>query len=385
MKNFNNPFAGLEKKIADKNPDKGMDSKNGNKSGKSEEAIDVIKTLEKAHLGRMISDLAAGKLGKINDYRVAIESHRDIDDQEIFLTGLTDVEKEKVAEMQREVNAKIDEDLQKLIAQSWEPLKERFHDITDDRMGHIPDGWSFKSLIPGVDSISVMKSAPDKGFFIDIGYKDKNGKSTRKNFSLFPDGTLSGELPRDLTATKQQIYAEILDVLDSIGLDFWYDDKEKILEDHDWPMPLKEEIGGAGAYVPTDRRRIEFLQKQPDSIFGFSARLNEYKAFVFKNFIVLENPRCENAAFFIDFPEGTELSQDEIGRCDTHTGRKRIVQGYWQQYEHLGKWALFQQPAVERIIHDQVDNWISQMKSRLNSRNNIPGNTRDIQFTERRI
>ncbi len=268
-------------------------------------------------------------------------------------------------------------------AEQEEKSRRRFGEVVGENIDQFPPGCQFASGLPGVSSISVLKQPNGKDLYVVVFYKDKNGRDKHETFPVDPEG-VKGAIPKDLAVTKEQIFDEVMDNLDKVGLDFWYGEAQEILPP-DWPVPPKEQEGPEKPPIAEDPRRIEFLRKQPDARFGFFSRdgFRGYYGFFFDKFIVLENPKCENAAYFIDLPEG--LSDEERKMAATRSGRNKLIEKYWEPYEGRGKWEMFTAvPEAERLIHKPVDNWINQMEGRLNAKNPLPPNSRQVTFKESR-
>ncbi len=265
------------------------------------------------------------------------------------------------------------------IEQEERALKERFDKVVGGRIDKIPMGCQFSTDLPGVESISVVKQPGNEGLHVMVFYKDSDEKSRHETFSISKEGNFNGA-PKGIKLSQEKIYGSVLDSLDRIGLDFWHNNPQQILPP-DWPVSPKENPGKK-KFIETDPRRIEYLRKQPDALFGFLGNngFRNYYGFVFKNFIVLENPKCENAAYFVELPN---LSEEEIKVAQTYSGREELIENYWKPYENRGKWDLYTS-GHERMTHLHIDNWIPQIKERLNTRNPLPDNQRDVQLIEQR-
>lgn len=280
----------------------------------------------------------------------------------------------------------IEEVRELFVKQKEEKCRERFKEVVGDNIDKIPPGCEFTSGLPSVESITVIKQPNSKIPRAVVFYKDKKGHERHETLSIYPEG-VGGIMPKDLKATKKQIFGEVMDNLDSVGLDFWYGEPQDILPKSKWPV-----TPGGGEQRPEkpplaeDRRRVEFLRKQPDARFGFFSQdgFKGYYGFLFDKCIVLEHPKCENAAYFVDLPEG--LSDEECKMATTHSGRKKLVERYWEPYEGRGKWEMFTEvKEAERVVHKPVDNWIAQMEQQLDQRNPLPPDSRQVQFTESRV
>lgn len=165
--------------------------------------------------------------------------------------------------------------------------------------------------MPGIDFISIIKPGKENILNIAVFYRNNEGKQKHFSLSMAEEGKLSAKLPAELKISNEQLYDEILDIINKVGMDFWYNEPQEILNVPDWPMPEKEKEGEPKRVIAEDPRRIEFLRKQPDVLFGFYGQEGflGYRGFVFENFIALEHPKRENAAYFIDFRE--PISKEE--------------------------------------------------------------------------
>lgn len=256
--------------------------------------------------------------------------------------------------------------------------KNKIKTVIDERMDGLLPGYKIKSDLPGIDTISIIKNLQNDGFFVN--FYPSPDRLNHFQLSIFRDGTLSGNIPGSFKFNHSDVYKEVFDVLDTVGLDFWFTEPQDILSVPDWPVTDKKEGDKPPTNVSEDRRRIEFFRKQPDALFGFTGTggFTGYYGFMFDGFIVLEHPLCENAAYFIDFGK---LSDEEIEKSKTYTGRKELMKKYWGPYNDRGKWDVFTSGA-DRAIHKPIDDWIPQMAEILNSRTPLPD--RSVKFESAR-
>ncbi len=257
---------------------------------------------------------------------------------------------------------------------------EKYNALIKERMRELPPGMNFYSQIPGVESITIIKPEKSGTLNVVVFYQTKEGRQKHETLSIGEKGELFGRIPADIKASKEEILDEILNSIDKMGIDFWYAEPQKILNIPDWPaLPKEEEGKELKRTIASDPRRVEFLRKQPDALFGFYGQEGflGYRGFVFRNFIVLEHPKRENAAYFIDFdqPIGEEEIKDVLEKI---TAKKRILEKYWKPFEGKGKWQTSQSAGVERMIHKPIDNWITQMTEALNKRNQLENRRVDL-------
>lgn len=215
---------------------------------------------------------------------------------------------------------------------------EKFNKLLKDKMHKL--GGSFPSIIHGVDYINIV-SNPSKEtniadvLYSNVYYKNNEKKQHYKTFTLFNDGIMQDEKIPDVLKIKNkyEIYDELLRLADTINLGLYKNVNDELLP----PETIITTIRGIkklpGEHIDTDidifrggkdiedirdieeeyhidPRRLEFFKKQPYLITGFSginSAFSGYYGHIFPKFLVLENEKVGNGAFFKDFEEPIEI------------------------------------------------------------------------------
>lgn len=193
--------------------------------------------------------------------------------------------------------------------------QERFNDVLKNKFDLIPPGCKFSSHLKGVDSINILPSPNKNSAFAMVFYKRKD-RGYHTTFNIRMNGAFDGKIPEELRhLTQEDIYNEILDDLDKIGLDFWFVLDENILPPGKGAGGKKIKSGEGGEPRPEEPERIDFLRHQSELLLKFTNKkegLSGYRGFIFPNFCVLENSEFGNAAYFIDFDAPLENRQKII-------------------------------------------------------------------------
>ncbi|MBU6414621.1 hypothetical protein KGQ34_00005, partial [Patescibacteria group bacterium] len=257
---------------------------------------------------------------------------------------------------------------EELLAQT--KREQAFKETLAGKFSELPGG-NFVSALPGVESISVTRPVHERANHItaDIFYrKPETDKLAHATFTLGEQGRLSGVIPKELgNITREQIIDEIVDMYRRINLNFW----EYLPEEKDIVLSGHEDRGIDGkerAPARVDLRRLEFLENQPDVLFGFLQKnvgFNGYRGFVFPKFFVLEHPVAENAAFFIDFEKKDYLDIGERKKLPPEQRlpkdeRKKILETYWLPIRPKTKSTVESEGRASRVVHKPTDAWIDQ-------------------------
>lgn len=251
-------------------------------------------------------------------------------------------------------------------------LQSRFENILKDKFKEVPPGAVFPSKISDTETISFFappKSEDPKNLYVIVGYKE-GGMDRHANFSLFNDGTLSGRIPRALEGRvrSEDILREVINDAETLDMDinFWLTvDMEKIFPSGPWPEKERPSRGGGGGGKPNiDRDRLKFLRGQSEALFGFvngrEGGFRGYRGFVFPNFVLLEHPETENAAYFIDIPR-IEKNRADISLLD----KMNFMRKDWvrelsiSRPEHIAR-------RTKRIIHE--GRWPVEMQEEIDKR-----------------
>ena len=252
---------------------------------------------------------------------------------------------------------------------------ERFSELLKDRFDDAPVG-NFSSNLSGVNSITIVRGPKEQEKTTQLHitlFFDRNGIKVSHTISLFKDGILSGKIPKGLEHLRRgQIMDEILNISENQNTPVWISVEDDILP----PMVLSFPEGdGPGKSARIVEERIKFLSHQNDLLFAFAGKnsgLRRYYGFVFRNFLVFENPIAENAAFFINLRPPINISEEQMRlpprrRLSTRE-RKEIIERHWQPLSNTTKLELVELHSADRVRHKPNDAWIEQMQQELDQR-----------------
>lgn len=280
----------------------------------------------------------------------------------------------------KETQSKIDADKEK---EKQDERKERFNELLKEKFDNVVSG-NFVTTLEGIDSLSILSApANEKTGKVEqlhiIPFYKKNDKKYSETLTLHNDGILGGKISENIKVSKEDIYDEVLYIIETINLDFFEKVSDEIL-------PAEKIGGGRGGGVggssvierPTDPRRIEFMKNQRNVLFGFASKnkgFREYYGYVFPKFIVLENEKVGNAAFFQGIEEEKGIEVDEkrfilpAERRMTKQEREDILGKYWKPISGLNKSQIVNAGA-ERKVHPHMknDEWEKKMQVEIDKR-----------------
>ena len=192
-------------------------------------------------------------------------------------------------------------------------LSTHFDRVLKGRFDRIPQGFEFKSELPGVETLTIIPAVPPrKNIQVHMNYRGPGGQRRGETFSLTPDGTISGAVPKLLAdkVAATDVEREILNRIERYEAVDWLE-----LEEEFFPPDLSEPGKGGGIEGPggpkvppvVDLTRLELILKQPDRQALFLGRkgggFSGVRGIAFPTFLVLENPVVGNAVYFLDIPE----------------------------------------------------------------------------------
>ena len=260
--------------------------------------------------------------------------------------------------------------------------KEKFDELLKDKFDKVISG-SFATTLEGIDHLNIISAPVDKNTgeveaLYVMPFYSKGDKQYSETLTLHKDGVLGGKISENIKISRENIYDEVLYIIETINLDFFEKVDDEILP--------AEEIGGSGARGiggsgrmerPTDARRIEFMRNQKNVLFGFASKNNGFKGYygyVFPKFFVLENEKVGNAAFFRNFDEGIiEVDENRYHlppeRRMTEEERKQVLDKYWEPVGGLNK-SEITKAGAERKVHPQMknDEWEKIMQMEIDKR-----------------
>lgn len=273
-------------------------------------------------------------------------------------------------------------------------INSTFEKSVKDDFDSIPIG-SFKSSLPEIDSISFVH--PDNNATGDILYavifsRDSNGKSISHSWAILRNGNIypKDKIPLELGKYKEEELAlEIVSLLERINPAFIHLTNLDVIPDQDEGRPREKSQDLIINYVPPvenpiDPEREQFLQSLRGAQFEFAnskSGFRGYKGFLFPNFVFLEKPIKDNAAFIMDLPEriNVESVEEELARQNTGSGeekreiskselREAILERYWKPISEKAKTRQeLTSLGAQRIIHTP-DKWQENIRQAIASR-----------------
>ena len=265
----------------------------------------------------------------------------------------------------------------------WQELKEEFTALLKGKFNRFPEG-EFVSKLSGVESISILRGIPVdnevKSLLIYLWYQDRDGKRKSAEFILDENGRIYGKIPWYLETFKGieiiDVYEEIIRIVKTLNLDFFTSISEEILPPEKIFLELEtkeqKQKREAGEKIYVDPRRLEFLEKQPDALFGVvgaNSGFRGYYGIVFPWGLILENPRIGNALYIVPFkppikPEDPRIFKLPPEKRLTSEEREQIIEERIKPLTNLTKSEIVQRGAI-RIIHPPVTSkeWEEKMTS----------------------
>lgn len=269
-----------------------------------------------------------------------------------------------------------DEQREKEIKNIFErALKGKFHKVSPG---------NFKSKIPEIESIIITPAISDKGrqsVNATVKYLGENNKPRNAMFSIFEDGLISGRMPHDLSISREALSLEILKAIEHINFNFWRQTDFDILPDFDEANHAKimerenKELGEEKTDEPLDIERLKFLEQQSYAICGFVNKKNGFRGYhgvVFPNFILLEHPRRNNAAYLVDIKRPVEVDEDIFRRpADERVDEKtyeKILADTWKPISDKAKsrGELRREFNAQRVIHTP-NTWKQRLQEAIDS------------------
>lgn len=282
---------------------------------------------------------------------------------------------------EKTIDAEIDaEDREK------EEKKEKFNELLKGKM-HKLNG-SFPSVIDGVDYINITngpieeKTGDVSVLYANVYYENRENKQYCRTFNLFNDGIMQDEkIPEALKInSKYDIYDEILRLADTINLDFYKNVDDKLLPPDKIISTIPETPkipGSPNTPALTDPKRLEFLENQPNIITGFSgvnSAFRGYYGFVFPKFLMLENEKVGQGAFFRSFEDPIEIDDNRFklppDQRITQSEFNNIMQNRWKPLANLTKTEFVNIGGGDRKIHPHMNDskWEEKMQMEIDRR-----------------
>lgn len=276
-----------------------------------------------------------------------------------------------------------------------ENIKQQVDNIFEksikDDFDSIPVG-SFKSNLPEINSISFVR--PDDGKNKDILYaaiysQNKDGKEISHNWAVLRNGHIypKDKIPSELSKYKQEeIALEIVSLLERINPAFIHLTNLDVIPDQDEGDSRERTQGPKGPPIekPIDLARKEFLYSQRGAKFPFAndkKGFRGYQGLLFDDFVYLENPIKDNAAFIIDLPEKVDMEaiEKEIAQKKMDEGeiepeiskdelREATLKRYWEPISDKAKTRQqLMALGAQRFIHTP-EKWQENVRQAIASR-----------------
>lgn len=218
---------------------------------------------------------------------------------------------------------KVQEDAEK------EKTRTLFDKVLRGKMEKVSAG-SFESKLPPIESVSIIpvREHNDKVGETRVSlnafclYRSEGGEEKRFTWSVFSDGVIHGDVPKDLPLSHEEVAREILMTVERMHVDFWHKTDLEILPEKDEGEvpPNRGEGGGEIDERPIQPERLLFLEEQARVLFGFVDSKNGFRGYhgaMFPDKIALEHPRLGNAAFVVPLPKPIEVDKNVFEKPPT--------------------------------------------------------------------
>lgn len=256
---------------------------------------------------------------------------------------LAETEEEKL-NIEQEINA-ITKDILKT-----QEAQRKFGKFLKDKFNKFPSD-DFKSYVPGIDTIQLYRDNPDEKGDINalniVVIYTIDGEQHSKKLKLFNDGYLAGRMPENSKINTDELYDNILYIGETINSNFFETIKGRIQPPSDIDSTkegqrvIREQ---KEKFVSIDPRRIRFFMSQPDILFGLSSEItfdDEYRVFIFPQFLVLESLKIGNAFYIYNFETPIEVDPQRfklpMNQRLTPNERQRIINEKWKPIDELTK------------------------------------------------
>ncbi len=291
-----------------------------------------------------------------------------------------------------------------LKAQAAEQQKEKkrqevrgmFDSVLQGKFDQVSAG-NFSGTAAPTESVSIIPftAPPEKDgehkpepklLYATVFYRGDKGQERHTTWSIGENGRMSGEVPRELGLAREAIAKEILRTVERINLDFWHKTDLGIIPEQDVGVPPKEqdstreqrERSAEPEQPRVDLARLEFVERQPQVLFGFvnsKDGFTGYRGAFFPRCIALENPRVGNAAYFVDLPDWLVSPEqaDEVFKLPPSQRvsvgeRERLIAQHWKPItERVNTKGGLLAIGATRVVHTP-DKWQEKMQAEIDAR-----------------
>lgn len=126
--------------------------------------------------------------------------------------------------------------------------RELFREILEGNFDQVPPG-EFLVDQHGVETVSIGHiggaTAETDQLFATFFYQNAGGKQSSFTWSIGPDGTFSGDIPKGMNVERAVLTRTVLDVVDKVGVGFWRMKEDEFLGQTDPGSPRGEGTGDA--------------------------------------------------------------------------------------------------------------------------------------------
>jgi hypothetical protein len=276
--------------------------------------------------------------------------------------------------------------------ESERDLKERFEACMKDKLDTIPAG-NYKTQLPGVDSISITHPLPQYAkdlLNVTLIYSLEPGKQRLKTARINNRGNISGDIPKELIVSEDDIKREVIRIVETIDTTFWHATKLQIFPEQDEAARKLGETGVEAGQKEVkgliDPERLPFIENQQHALFGFYNEEDGFKGYrvtVFPTFIVVECELKGNAAFVVDLPEKLDIDpstwQLPASKRVSDKDAQEIARRIWSPIAQAAKTRkqIVEMFGAERIEHKgESETWKSRIQFAIDKRTgkieNIP-------------
>ncbi len=274
-------------------------------------------------------------------------------------------------------------------------VRARFDTVLKDKFDLVSAG-NFTGTAAPIESISIIPFIPEppdkvsgqkpepKLVYATVFYRGDKGQQRHTTWSIGEDGRMSGQVPQELGLAREAIAKEILRTIERVNLDFWHKTDLGVIPGQDVAVlperrrELKEAPPEQGEQPRVDLARLEFIERQPQVLFGFvnsKDGFNGYRGAFFPRCIVLENPQVGNAAYFVDLPDwlvspeqADEVFKLPVSQRVSADERERLIAQHWAPITERAntKGGLLAIGAT-RVVHTP-DQWQEKMQTEIDAR-----------------
>lgn len=198
----------------------------------------------------------------------------------------------------------------------------RIAETLETAFDHIPQGFNFRSDLPGIEQIGLVRpetEQSDQIHVIAVYAKEKGGKGSY-TFTLHRNGTVSGKgrFPQELQPLQPyDVAKELMEKIEALHVDRSATIGYPVLPPGETltmalgePEPLPQQEEAHRQLV--DPKRFEHLLLSGAHFWGVDkSGLGGYWVFVYDGVLVLENENIDNAAYIVTLPDDVAVPRGD--------------------------------------------------------------------------